>query len=218
MDQNYQFGLALALAQDKVYVSYPILNASNERLDSSIYYKRLFDYVDSEFEQHDLPEKFNDLLSFITSADASLGYLSYINSIDSSKEFDELLRITHEQSPQKTEIVLQASEFNNQPEDIGQELAEKLYGQNLNSSVSQLETFYENSYEYFLTYGLRLHRRLENEFDVIQAGNYFHETFDRLVKQLNKEHIDLASLNSFELERMLNSVRNVMKMKESMLN
>ncbi|MDR4288201.1 hypothetical protein FO526_35440, partial [Bacillus thuringiensis] len=28
---------------------------------------------------------------------------------------------------------------------------------------------------------------------------------------LNKEHIDLASLNSFELERMLNSVRNVMK-------
>lgn len=47
LDQNYQFGLALALAQDKVYVSYPILNASNERLDSSIYYKRLFDYVDS---------------------------------------------------------------------------------------------------------------------------------------------------------------------------
>lgn len=211
LDQNYQFGLALALAQDKVYVSYPILNASNERLDSSIYYKRLFDYIDSEFEQHDLPEQFNDLLSFITSADASLGYLSYINSIDSSKEIDELLRITHEQSPQKTEIVLQANEFNNQPEDIGQELAEKLYGQNLNSSVSQLETFYENSYEYFLTYGLRLHRRLENEFDVIQAGNYFHETFDRLVKQLNKEHIDLASLNSFELERMLNSVRNVMK-------
>ena len=149
LDQNYQFGLALALAQDKVYVSYPILNASNERLDSSIYYKRLFDYVDSEFEQHDLPEQFNDLLSFITSADASLGYLSYINSIDSSKEIDELLRITHEQSPQKTEIVLQANEFNNQPEDIGQELAEKLYGQNLNSSVSQLETFYENSYEYF---------------------------------------------------------------------
>lgn len=66
LDQNYQFGLSLALAQDRVYVSYPVLNASNETLNSSIYYQRLSDYGAREFEQHDLPEKMQDLLSFIT--------------------------------------------------------------------------------------------------------------------------------------------------------
>lgn len=79
LDQNYQFGLSLALAQDRVYVSYPVLNASNETLNSSIYYQRLSDYGAREFEQHDLPEKMQDLLSFITNADASLGYLAYMN-------------------------------------------------------------------------------------------------------------------------------------------
>ena len=211
LDQNYQFGLSLALSQDRVYVSYPVLNASNETLDPSIYYQRLSNYGAREFEQHDLPEKLQDLLSFITNADASLGYLAYMNSSAKSSAVTKLLELTQKVLPQKTDSVLDASQFDNRPEDIGQELATKLYGENLNSSVSQLETFYENSYEYFLTYGLRLRRRFENEFDVIQAGNYFHETFDRLVKQLNKRHLDLADLNSTELESMLNSVRDVMK-------
>ncbi|QQP29418.1 PD-(D/E)XK nuclease family protein [Lactobacillus ultunensis] len=211
LDQNYQFGLSLSLAQKKVYVSCPVLNASNESLDPSIYYKRLESYGAHEFWQHDLPEKMQDLLSFITNPDSSLGYLAYMNSINSSKTIDELLEITQKALPQKTDDILKASQFDNQPEDIGQDLASQLYGQNLNSSVSQLETFYENSYEYFLTYGLKLRKRFENEFDVIQAGNYFHETFDRLVKQLNKRHLDLADLNSVELEQMLNSVRDVMK-------
>lgn len=211
LDQNYQFGLSLALAQDRVYVSYPVLNASNETLNSSIYYQRLSDYGAREFEQHDLPEKMQDLLSFITNADASLGYLAYMNSLAKSSAITKLLQLTQKVLPQKTDSVLDASQFDNQPEDIGEELATKLYGENLNSSVSQLETFYKNSYEYFLTYGLRLRRRFENEFDVIQAGNYFHETFDRLVKQLNKRHLDLADLNGTELESMLNSVREVMK-------
>ena len=211
LDQNYQFGLSLALAQDRVYVSYPVLNASNETLDPSIYYQRLSNYGAREFEQHDLPEKLQDLLSFITNADASLGYLAYMNSSAKSSAITKLLELTQKVLPQKTDSVLDASQFDNRPEDIGQELATKLYGENLNSSVSQLETFYENSYEYFLTYGLKLRRRFENEFDVIQAGNYFHETFDRLVKQLNKRHLDLTDLNSTELESMLNSVRDVMK-------
>ena len=170
LDQNYQFGLSLALAQDRVYVSYPVLNASNETLNSSIYYQRLSDYGAREFEQHDLPEKMQDLLSFITNADASLGYLAYMNSLAKSSAITKLLQLTQKVLPQKTDSVLDASQFDNQPEDIGEELATKLYGENLNSSVSQLETFYKNSYEYFLTYGLRLRRRFENEFDVTKPG------------------------------------------------
>lgn len=211
LDQNYQFGLSLSLAQDRVYLSYPVLNASNERLEPSIYYKRLAEDGAPELAQHDLPDEAERLLAFITNPNASLGYLAYMNSLTSSKMVSELLQLTQKYLPEKVKMVVAASDFDNQPEDIGPDLAAKLYGQNLNSSVSQLETFYENSYEYFLTYGLKLRRRFENEFDVIQAGNYFHETFDRLVKRLNQQKIDLADLSSIELEQMLNSVRDVMK-------
>ncbi len=211
LDQNYQFGLALSLAEDKIYLSYPVLNAANEQLEPSIFYERLKRDHAPELEQHDLPEKLQDLMSFITNSDSSLGYLAYLAKTKPSAEIKHLIALSKSFSPQKTKAVIQGSKFNNQPQDIGPELAQKLYGNNLNSSVSQLETYYQNSYEYFLTYGLKLHRRFENEFDVIQAGNYFHETFDRLVKELRKKKLDLADLSPTELENLLNQAREQMK-------
>ncbi|MBA1393648.1 ATP-dependent helicase, partial [Lactobacillus sp. XV13L] len=63
----------------------------------------------------------------------------------------------------------------------------------------------------FLNYGLRLHKRFENELDVIQAGNYFHETFDLLVKELDKRALDLAEIDSVTLQHVLEQVRSTMK-------
>lgn len=211
LDQNYQFGLSLSLAQDKVYISYPVLNASNEELDPSLYYETLKNYGAHEMQQHDLPEEIQNTLSFITNPEASLGYLAYLNSASPAKVISELLTMTKAKLPTETEAVLEAEEFDNSPENIGPVLAEELYGQNLNASVSQLETFYENSYEYFLNYGLKLRRRAENEFDVIQAGNYFHETFDRLVKELKQKHLDLAEIDQLELEKLLADARSAMQ-------
>lgn len=211
LDQNYQFGLSLSLAQDRVYISYPVLNASNEELEPSLYYETLKNYGASEMQQHDLPEKIQDTLSFITNAEASLGYLAYLNSVSPANTIAELLNLTQKKLPDKTESVLKADQFDNTPQNIGPELAQELYGQNLNASVTQLESFYENSYEYFLNYGLKLRRRAENEFDVIQAGNYFHETFDRLVKELKQKHLDLAEIDNLELEKLLADARAAMR-------
>ncbi|WP_251717364.1 PD-(D/E)XK nuclease family protein [Lactobacillus agrestimuris] len=211
LDQNYQFGLAMALAHDKLYISYPRLNAMNEELDPSTFYERLKQFRAPEMEQHDLPDKMQDVLSFITNPDASLGYLTYLNSITKNNSISELLNLTKNNIPEKFDSIEQANQFDNNPIDIGLDLAQKLYGQDLNSSVSQLETYYENSYEYFLNYGLRLRKRFENELDVIQAGNYFHETFDRLVKELNAKKLNLAEIDAIELEKLLEIARTEMK-------
>lgn len=208
LDQDYQFGLKLALAHDRVYISYPVLNANNEQLMPSLYFNRLTKFA-SIFEQHDLPnEDASDLLSFMTNPDASLGYLSFINP---GKMKDELISLTDKYLPEKTEKIIEAEDFDNQPEQITPELAQKLYGNELNSSVSQLETYYQNSFEYFLNYGLRLHPRFENELGVIEAGNYFHETFDRLVKLLHENKLDLSNLSKKQLQDLLMQARIAMQ-------
>lgn len=211
LDQNYQFGLCLALAQDKVYLSYSVTNAENETVDPSIYYERFKNAGAPEFNQHNLPEKLQELLTFLTNPEASLGYLTYLKQTEQPVNLNYLLKLTQDRIPYRTKLVLAASKFDNQPANIGANLAQELYGQNLNSSVSQLETFYENSYEYFLNYGLRLRKRFENEFDIIQAGNYFHETFDRLVKELNAQSLDLATIDSTTLNQLLELARAKMK-------
>lgn len=211
LDQDYQFGLSLSLASDRVYLSYPVLNANNEELEPSIFYERLKNAGAIELCQHDLPDKSADLLQFMTTCDASVGYLTYLNSIDKQKQISTLLALAERENKEKTQAILTASLFDNQPEIIGPNLAQKLYGNDLNSSVSQLETYYQNSFEYFLIYGLKLRKRFENELDVIQAGNYFHETFDRLVKVLTAKKLDLAKIDQVKLETLLGEIRSKMK-------
>lgn len=213
LDQDYQFGLALALASDRVYVTYPVLNANNESLEPSIYYQRLADLGASEFAQHDLPNNLQDILGFLTNPKASLGYLSYLNSQDpvASQELSNIIDMLKQSRPQEVESVIEAPNFDNNPQNLGPELAHQLYGDHLNVSVSQLETYYQNSFEYFLIYGLKLRKRATNELDVIQAGNYYHETFDRLVRYLNEHQLDQSKISQEELAKILQKIQADMK-------
>ncbi|WP_276804281.1 PD-(D/E)XK nuclease family protein [Lactobacillus hominis] len=213
LDQNYQFGLALSLASDHLYISYPVLNTANEKLQPSIYYKQLLARLDEEeYLQHDLPHQENQILSFITNARASLGYLSYLRK-ENIGQVAGLLKLTQEKIPKLTKRVLSASDFKNIPQSLSAQLAQSLYGKNIETSVSQLETYYENSFEYFLNYGLSLRKRFENELDVVQAGNYYHETFDQLVKIIKAQHLDLASLSEQELNSLLVKIHEAMQEK-----
>ena len=207
LDQNYQFGNVLSLAADKLYLSYPVLNASNEKLQPSLYYKELCELTkQTESQQHDLPTDQTELLSFVTTPKASLGYLTYMKNNNFSYA-NALVELTSPKEPELAQHLILSSQFKNLPENLSEELAQKLYGQTIETSISQLETYYKNSFEYFLNYGLRLHKRVENELDVIQAGNYYHETFDNLVKYLKSHHLDLAMISKEQLVEILREIQ-----------
>lgn len=206
LDQEYQFGNVLSLAYDKIYISYPVLNTANERLQPSIYYRQLISLTNAkEFAQHDLPSEHGDAMSFITNPRSSLGYLAYMDKHHYPYSH-ELLKFTQAEIPKLTDQVLKANDFKNVPVELGSDLAQELYGKNIETSVSQLEQYYQNSFEYFLNYGLRLRPRFENELDVIQAGNYYHETFDSLVKYLKRQNKQLDSLSADELSVILHEI------------
>ena len=73
-------------------------------------------------------------------------------------------------------------------------LAQELYGNQLNLSTSQIETFYKDPFSHFLQYGLRLKERQEFELSPANTGEYFHEFFDQFIKELNARGLSLRDL------------------------
>ena len=218
LDQEYQFGNALALASDRVYISYPVINSNNDLLDPSIYYKRLLKIVDGrEYRQRDLPdtaekdrtEFARQLLLFLTSPRASLGYLAYAEENSAQSPLvAKMVELSRQYEEEKAKEIAEGMAYDNNPQDISEDLAERLYGKDLLSSVSQLESYYQNSFEYFLNYGLRLRTRAENELNAIQSGNYFHRTFELLLKEMQKKNIEIDKLSELDLELLLKQVRS----------
>ncbi|WP_225047197.1 PD-(D/E)XK nuclease family protein [Lacticaseibacillus kribbianus] len=77
-------------------------------------------------------------------------------------------------------------------------LARKLYGENLKLSVSRLESFYKNPYEYFLAYGLRLNTRPEFELTPADLGTLYHDVAATLVAQWPLEQLQAQTAESLQ--------------------
>ncbi|WP_298646057.1 PD-(D/E)XK nuclease family protein [uncultured Granulicatella sp.] len=90
-------------------------------------------------------------------------------------------------------------------------LAQELYGNQLNLSTSQIETYYKDPFSHFLQYGLRLKERQEFELSPANTGEYFHEFFDQFIKELNARGLSLRELTSEQKRTIEEEIFNRMK-------
>ncbi|KRK73291.1 PD-(D/E)XK nuclease family protein [Lacticaseibacillus nasuensis] len=82
---------------------------------------------------------------------------------------------------------------------LAPELATALYGQHLAVSVSRLETYNRNPFEYFLKYGLRLQVRPEFELTPADSGSLYHAVMDQYLRDLAKQGRDLTAVTPAEI-------------------
>lgn len=96
--------------------------------------------------------------------------------------------------------------YRNQTTNLSPDLAMKLYGSSdpikfdkkkpplapwqhnntLRASISQLQTYYRNPYEYFLKYGLHLDPREELSISTARSGVFYHDTMEKLIRDTGK--------------------------------
>ncbi|MBW1604936.1 PD-(D/E)XK nuclease family protein [Lactobacillus sp. Sy-1] len=126
---------------------------------------------------------------------ANSWHLVYQELVTTSREFQAL-----------TEKLLGGLNYNNTPTKLTNDIITGLYGNSINTSISQLEQFYSNPYEYFLKYGLKLHERDVFELSPASTGEFYHAALDLLVKRMHDEHIDIQSLDEQALDQFVNEV------------
>jgi ATP-dependent helicase/nuclease subunit B len=104
---------------------------------------------------------------------------------------------------QRLELVTQGFNYHNVVDDIGATLAQALYLHTapneaqhrvLYASISQLQNFYVNQYEYFLKYGLRLQKRDRLEMSPDRIGTFFHKAMETFINNTNQQQISLKKL------------------------
>ena len=94
----------------------------------------------------------------------------------------------------------------NIPEPLSPELAEVLYGKDIYTSVSRMESFYHCQYQYFTRFGLRLKERDRFELSSAATGEFFHEALDQFFKLLLMNNKLLATLTDKEVEQFTEQI------------
>ncbi|WP_057893700.1 PD-(D/E)XK nuclease family protein [Lacticaseibacillus brantae] len=98
--------------------------------------------------------------------------------------------------------LLSSIDFQNTVGSLSPEIAEALYGDVIRVSVSQLETYFKNPFEYFLRYGLRLQKRPEFELSPADTGTLFHGVLDQFVSQQDLNTVTPATIQTVVAQLM----------------
>lgn len=213
-DEPYLHNSAFTSGSTRLIFTYPTNSLDNQEQISN-YLLRIKKHFDLSIRIiTNNPENNDDnTLEYIGSKNSTLNYLIRLNRflIDQREDLSPRWKYVQNiilESKNAYDKLDKSLNYQNIPRNLTPDNAKKLYGNRLNVSISQIETFYKNEYEYFLKYGLKLKTREVFELTPANIGNYFHESFDKFIRDLSNQKLSLDSLTSEQMNLMINNVTN----------
>jgi len=205
MNQNEEFYLyrALSGSSDLVYISYSQNSVNSQeqypskiisRLEkggvpvisiSSLHQQAFFGTDEAAFEQF--------CLCYNQNTTVSKSLREYFFSLVTDEYRNRFLGID-------TDLKLRYSRLND-------EVAEKLYAQNMLISPTQMDSYYKCCFAHFCKYGLGLETKKKSEVNASNSGTAVHEVLEKLLSKYSADEISKLSddaLNS-EIETLFDS-------------
>lgn len=234
---NYQGFLS---AQEKLILTVPQNNSDDQELKPSPYLVDMANYFQIDWEKMPLVTSLRgqqDAEQFISTPNATLSQLvQLIRQLKDNQGTEQAPMLPagwrqvvnelrnvgkhNEQLAKRLDLLLGPSDTHKN-DNLTKPMAEALYlpnrqgeeGRILYTSISQLERFYANQYEYFLKYGLRLQKREALSLSTDRIGTFFHKAMEEFIKLAQEQshggQLNLALLTQKEnysyLQHLINA-------------
>ncbi|WP_042471198.1 helicase-exonuclease AddAB subunit AddB [Bacillus ndiopicus] len=183
---------ALTSPTDKLYITFASADDDGKSLLPSLYINRLHKLFTIEEKRTLLHTRVfvdpieeideNKILPYLRHPKVSIAYLAMqLKEAEHTKSLSaewRALRAFYRRYPEwerMLQFVTKPLYTINKAEPLQPTITEKLYGEELQASVSRIEKFYRCPYSHFATYGLRLEERAEYRLETFAMGDLFHE-------------------------------------------
>ena len=198
--ETYMAYCCVTSVSDRLFVSYPTVDLKGEKFKPSQIVAevseafpdiRILDKTDFEFSREDtmLAKKpaFEEYARSLFSGRELSGLREFFENDSEYKPKAEAVR----RAVQKAPFVLENSKN-----------AEKLFGDSLNISASQIEKFSNCPFSYFCNYGLRIRKRYKAEINAMEYGTLVHYILELFFDKYEKSQY--SSMTESEIESFIN--------------
>lgn len=201
--QIYQ---AMMISQQKVIWSYPTSDGE-VKLKPSTYIERLARGFQLKTQQAEVlaPQLAEQLGTWASTLSRLVLAKAQAHQLEQSlaplwQTLDQIMQ--QEQTEAYTKI-MGSLNYNNQSKVVDQRLINKLFGSDLKTSISRLESYARNPYEFFLQFGLKLKPRPEMQLTEGQKGTYMHALLEHVFHHLGSQALrDVSSAKLEDLEKV----------------
>lgn len=109
----------------------------------------------------------------------------------------------------KLESIEQGLFLDNPTDYLSNDIASKLYGKSLYTSVSKLELFSKCPFSFFMEYGIKAKERKEYEITPPYMGSLFHSILEHFSNSLAENNMDWRSLTKADINTYVNDALEV---------
>ena len=208
-EDNFNIYKAFTTAENQLYLSYVSTDSESKSLRPSILINKIKKMFPKLIEKSDVINKEYDLFN------KEVTYEELIENIDKIRNGESIDKIWYEiynyyksQNEWKEKLFedLEGLRYSNLPNQIKKANIEKLYGNKLNTSVSQLERYRSCPFSYYLQYGLKLKEKEELKIQSFNTGSFMHETIDEFFEYVREEQILLTQIEEDKIKEIVSQI------------
>lgn len=220
LDENFLAYKAFTAPSETLYVSYPLANDEGKALIPSSYIKRLKDlFPDAgEFfyvtDPNELPAE--EQLGFVGNFKTTLAYLNVQFQLKKRNYqipdfwwdvYNVYRKSAHKEQAQK---VFSSLFYTNQTVKLSKEIADELYGDTIQASVSRMELFNSCAFTHFIRYGLGLRERKVFRLEAPDIGELFHAAIKYISDYVMEQKLTWAQLTKEQCEELSQQAVNAL--------
>ncbi len=206
--QRFYLYLNMTKPKDKLYISYSAVSADGNGIMPSYLVPAMTTMFGESVHLYG-----HDKLTRIATPESALIYLTEHFEEAGAGESDELWRDLYRwyaKSEKYSKVMGKLSSasmysYDQNEDNVGEELARKIYGDFLKNSVTRLETYSRCAFAHFLERGLHLSERDEFEITNLDIGNAMHKALEVFTAKMMDMNYGWATLPEELMESMAES-------------
>ncbi|MGG3471128.1 helicase-exonuclease AddAB subunit AddB [Neobacillus pocheonensis] len=210
LDENFLAYKGFTAPSELLYISYPLANDDGKALIASSYIKRIKDIFPNVREDlyvtdpAELTEE--EQLQFVTNFTTTLSYLN--SQLQIKKRHYPISDLWWDvynyymESIWKGQAVKVFSSlfYSNQTVKLSKEVADELYGEAIQASVSRMELYNGCAFSHFAQHGLKLRERQVFRLEAPDIGELFHAALKQIADIVNDQNLTWAQLTKQQCE------------------
>lgn len=205
-EDNFNIYKVFTTAENNIYISYSSADNEGKSLRPSMLINKIKKLFPEIKEESDVITKKYKIVNRKITYEELLENISKGGKIDNIwYDIYNYYKLQDEYN-KKLEQDLLGLKYTNIPQDINKESITKLYGNNLNTTVSRLEQYRRCPFSYYLQYGLKLKTREELKIQSFDTGSFMHETIDQFFNYVKEENISLSDIEDDKIVEIVSKI------------
>ena len=208
-EEQFNVYKALTTAEEKLYISYIMADKEGNTKRPSILISKLKKIFPNLMEESQFLEN-SPMLWHANNTFEEL--LEKLRNERNGEELEEIWQVIFQWyylNPEwsaKLKKAMEGINYTNLPEKIKEKNLKRLYGKNLETSVSKLEQYRECPFSFHLKYGLRLKDEGSFNLKSIDTGSFMHEVIDAFFEKSSKNKMKIKEISEDEVKKIIEEI------------